>query len=195
MHRRGQQLETKFSSTAFLAARGAWLVEKPRGYFRHFALLSEAIFLLLLQELSSDHIDRAGRLLTSFTWCGQVPIVQEHFRFSILGTIFHSESYKAGKKNSSVFESKTGGFYSIKKIFEVTDPTCALNGGTVLLCTRIVAGNNVAGLPPHISDCFFSLVYSLLPLSMNDIGKACVLVSLNDKEEYICAVPNMVERD
>ncbi|XP_075744426.1 uncharacterized protein LOC142803216 [Rhipicephalus microplus] len=227
----------------------------PR-YFRHFALLSEAIFLLLLQELSSDHIDRAGRLLTSFvsqaaglygqrsmsfnvhqllhladaarqfgplwahsafafensngyllklvsaakavpaqvlervvmaqelqlllaglplpskvlsfcsnmlgnpiteharhigaawlfgtlkqvpsrshqessclqTWCGQVPIVQEHFRVSILGTIFHSASYKAGKKNSSAFESKTGGFYSIKRIFEVSSKCCSSVG-------------------------------------------------------------------
>ncbi|KAL3171889.1 hypothetical protein MRX96_013468 [Rhipicephalus microplus] len=30
MHRRGQQLETKFSPTAFLGAHGAWLVEKAK---------------------------------------------------------------------------------------------------------------------------------------------------------------------
>ncbi|KAL1446704.1 hypothetical protein MTO96_028757 [Rhipicephalus appendiculatus] len=38
----------------------------PPRYFRHFALLSEAIFVLILQELSSEQIDHAGWLLTSF---------------------------------------------------------------------------------------------------------------------------------
>ncbi|XP_049273313.1 uncharacterized protein LOC119399356 [Rhipicephalus sanguineus] len=128
-------------------------------------------------------------------WCGHVPIVQEYLRFSFLGTIFHSQSYKAGRKNSSVFECKSGGFYSIKRIFEITDSSSVLNGEAVLLCTKIITGDNIAGLPPHISDCFFSLAYSLVPLSINDIAKACVLISLNDKEDYICTVPNMLERD
>lgn len=295
----------------------------PQRYFRHFSILSEAIFVLLLPELSSDQIDHTGSLLTTFVsqaaglygqrcmsfnvhqllhlaeaarqfgplwahsafafessngelvklvnaakavpaqvlervvmsqelhillsalplptnvldfcttmlgnprteharnigaawffgapkrvpalshqesaclqgWCGHVPIVLEYFRFSFLDTVFHSESYKAGKKNSSVFQCGTGGFYSIKRIFEITDSSSVLNGEAVLLCARIIADDSMAGLPSHISGCFFSLAYSLVPLSINDIAKACVLISLNEKEEYVCAVPNMVERD
>lgn len=126
---------------------------------------------------------------------GHVPPVQEYLRFSYLGTIFHSENYRTGKKNSSAFQSMSGDFYLIKRIFEVTDLSSISNGQAVLLCTKIITDNNVAELPPHVSGCFFSLAYSLLPLNVTDILKPCVLISLNNTEDYICTIPNLIERD
>ncbi|XP_049516681.1 uncharacterized protein LOC125942543 isoform X1 [Dermacentor silvarum] len=90
---------------------------------------------------------------------GHVPSVQEHLRFSYIGTIFHSANYRAGRKNSSVFECNRGGFYAIKRIFEVTDSSSTSNGQAVLLCTKIVTDNNVEGLPPYVSECFFISIF------------------------------------
>lgn len=99
------------------------------------------------------------------------------------------------KKDSSVFESRNGDFYAIKRVLEVADHASPADGQVILLCLKIVPENAGTDFPPHISEFFFSVAYSLLPLSIPDIAKPCVLISFDEEEHYLCSVPNLIERD
>lgn len=127
---------------------------------------------------------------------GAVHDVQEHFRFAYAGTVFHSKEYKrGGKRDSTMFEVHDGGCFVIKRILEVTDTRSTANGEAVLLCGKVVRKQSYAGLSAHIADCFFSRSHPLIALKVSEISKPCVFVSFGDREDFICTVPNFIERD
>lgn len=125
-----------------------------------------------VSSLSCEEYDTLRSLVN------HVPCVHEHFRFLYLGTIFHSERYRHSRKNSSVFESTSGMFFTIKRILVASDNASPANQRVILLCGKVIPQDTPAGFPAHIYQCFFSLACTLLPLSMCDIAKPCVLYHL-----------------
>ncbi|XP_077551275.1 uncharacterized protein LOC144164922 [Haemaphysalis longicornis] len=127
---------------------------------------------------------------------GDVHDVQEHFRFAYAGTVFHSKEYKrSGKRDSAVFGAHDGGCFVIKRVLEVTDARSTANGEAILLCGKVVREYTHADLPDHISNCFLSRSQPVIALKLSAIAKPCVFVSFGDREDFICTVPNFIERD
>ncbi|XP_077511368.1 uncharacterized protein LOC144121829 [Amblyomma americanum] len=125
-----------------------------------------------------------------------IPRVQEYFRFFYRGTVMHSQQYQRGtKSDSSVIESQDGEFFVIKRIFEVVDEGSPSNGEVVLLCRKIVCEDCDLYLPGHIMQCFFSLEFPLVALNLSGVAKPCIFVTFSNEENYVCKIPNLIERD
>ncbi|XP_075534347.1 uncharacterized protein LOC142568171 [Dermacentor variabilis] len=121
--------------------------------------------------------------------------VVEYFRFAHLGTVFWSSQYSKGKKKDcSVFESKDGKTYIIDRIFEIS----GFHGtpSLLLLCKKLVATDSSVSFPCHIIECFISLETPITVVPLSDIVKPSVFIDFRDEQkQYVCAVPNLVERD
>ncbi|CAN7939092.1 unnamed protein product, partial [Ixodes hexagonus] len=113
----------------------------------------------------------------------------EYSRLAYKRQIFHSTTYKrATKSDSSVIQARDHNYFVIVKIISV-------NGRVLLLCKKVILTEG-GDFPPHIKECFVSMVATLHVLEPHNLKAACLFMRFrNPAASYVCTLANEVERD
>ncbi|CAN7944676.1 unnamed protein product [Ixodes hexagonus] len=113
----------------------------------------------------------------------------EYSQLAYKRQIFHSTTYKrATKSDSSVIQARDHNYFVIVKIISV-------NGRVLLLCKKVILTEG-GDFPPHIKECFVSMVATLHVLEPHNLKAACLFMRFqNPAASYVCTLANEVERD
>lgn len=180
-----QQLEC-FLSSSLLSQHVVSLCREMLGYAKleNFLYAGDVCLLGHPQQLETPQEVKAA-------FAGEPCPVSclEYSRLAYKRQIFHSQSYKrATKSDSSVIQTKDNDYFVIANIISV-------GGRAFLLCKKVLLMES-GEFPPHIKECFVSMVSTLHVLEPHSLKAACLFMTFsNPAASYVCTLPNEIERD